>query len=61
MLLIAMEMAYFVSGIYLTRMPICTFLFALGFAPLFLVWKGCIDVLGISGRKTGQWGRSGRL
>lgn len=61
MLLIAMEMAYFASGIYLTRMPICTFLRAIGLAPLFLVWKGCIDVLGISGRKTGQWGRSGRL
>lgn len=60
-LLMTMEAAYFASGVYLTGMPVLRFLHAIGFAPLFLVWKGCIDLLGISGRKTGQWGRSGRL
>jgi len=60
-LLMAMEVAYFASGVYLTGMPVSRFLHAVGFAPLFLVWKGCIDLLGISGRKTGQWGRSGRM
>jgi len=59
--LMTMEAAYFASGVYLTGMPVLRFLHAIGFAPLFLVWKGCIDLLGISGRKTGQWGRSGRL
>jgi len=60
-LLMAMEVAYFVSGVYLTGMPVWRFLHAIGFAPLFLVWKGCIDLLGISGKRTKQWGRSGRL
>jgi hypothetical protein len=60
-LLMTMEAAYFASGIYLTGMPVSRFLHAVVFAPLFLVWKGCIDLMGISGRKTGQWGRSGRL
>jgi len=58
--LLALELGYFMSGIRLARMPVGTFLFTLGFAPLFLLWKGCIDVLGISGKKVGEWGRSKR-
>jgi len=59
--LITLEVAYFASGMFLARMPVFTFLFALGFAPFFLLWKACIDVLGISGRRAGQWGRSTRV
>ena len=60
MILIAMQLAYFMSGMYLAKMPVFSFLFALCFAPLFLLWKGCIDILGLSGVTSGQWGRSGR-
>lgn len=59
-LLILLELGYFTSGMYLARMPAVSFLMALGFAPFFLVWKGCIDILGLSGTRAGQWGRSGR-
>ncbi|OPY05233.1 MAG: Beta-monoglucosyldiacylglycerol synthase [Syntrophorhabdus sp. PtaB.Bin184] len=58
--LVAMELAYFISGIHLAKMSVWTFLGAIGFAPLFLIWKGCIDVLGVFGTGTGQWGKSGR-
>jgi cellulose synthase/poly-beta-1,6-N-acetylglucosamine synthase-like glycosyltransferase len=60
MMLIAFELAYFISGMYLAKMPVFSFLYTLCFAPLFLLWKGCIDILGLSGVGTGQWGRSGR-
>jgi len=60
MMLIALQLAYFISGMYLAKMPVFSFLFALCFAPFFLLWKGCIDILGLSGVTTGQWGRSGR-
>ncbi len=59
-ILIALELAYFISGVRLARMRVFSFLFALCFAPVFLLWKGCIDVLGLSGTSLGQWGRSGR-
>lgn len=59
--LLALQIAYFVSGALLTKMSIVKFFFALGFAPLFLLWKGGIDIVGITGRKTQQWGRSKRI
>jgi 1,2-diacylglycerol 3-beta-glucosyltransferase len=58
--LIALELAYFASGMYLAKMPIFSFLFALCFAPVFLAWKACIDIIGLSGKRAHQWGRSGR-
>ncbi len=60
MVLIGLELAYFISGMYLAKMPVFSFLFALAFAPVFLLWKGCIDLLGLSGTSSGRWGRSGR-
>ncbi len=58
--LILLELGYFASGMHLARMPVFSFLRALGFAPFFLLWKGCIDILGLSGMRAKQWGRSGR-
>jgi cellulose synthase/poly-beta-1,6-N-acetylglucosamine synthase-like glycosyltransferase len=58
--LIMLEIAYFLLGIYLTKMPLGQFLYAFAFAPVFLVWKGLIDVKGLSGKKIGQWGRAKR-
>lgn len=58
--LVVLEIAYFLSGIYLTKMPFTQFLYAFSFAPVFLVWKGLIDVKGIGGKKIGHWGRSQR-
>ena len=55
-----LEIAYFLIGIYLTKMPLGQFLYAFAFAPVFLVWKGLIDVKGLSGKKIGQWGRAKR-
>jgi 1,2-diacylglycerol 3-beta-glucosyltransferase len=58
--LIILELAYYLGGIALTRMRIGTALYALGFAPFFLFWKGFIDILGISGTGMGKWGKSER-
>ncbi|MHB8108965.1 MAG: glycosyltransferase family 2 protein [Syntrophorhabdaceae bacterium] len=59
--LIALEIAYFASGIYLAKVPVIPFLRALCFAPAFLLWKACIDIVGLSGKGTTHWGRSGRI
>ncbi len=56
-----LEFTYFFSGIFLTNMPILKFLGALAYCPVFLIWKGGIDVIGILGRKINQWGRAERL
>lgn len=58
--LIMLEIAYFLSGIYLAKVPVIPFLRALCFAPAFLLWKACIDIVGLSGKGTTHWGRSGR-
>lgn len=59
-MLIMIEIAYFLIGVYLTKMSLGQFLCALAFAPVFLAWKGLIDVKGLSGKKAGQWGRARR-
>jgi len=56
--LLLLEIAYFTAGVYLTGMPLMKFVTTLLSAPLVLIWKGCIDVIGIAGKKKGQWGRA---
>jgi cellulose synthase/poly-beta-1,6-N-acetylglucosamine synthase-like glycosyltransferase len=58
--LLLLETLYFLSGIYLTRMPIGKVLYSIGFIPVFLVWKGCIDVKSAFGKKMTHWGKSKR-
>jgi len=58
--MLLLEFLYFFSGIFLTRMPVGTFLLALAYCPLFLIWKGGIDVIGVLGRKINRWGRAER-
>jgi cellulose synthase/poly-beta-1,6-N-acetylglucosamine synthase-like glycosyltransferase len=60
-LLLFLEFAYFLAGVYLTKMSIWKFACALAYSPVFLLWKGGIDIIGILGRKIGQWGRAERL
>lgn len=58
--MLLLEFLYFFSGIFLTRMPVGTFLLALAYCPLFLIWKGGIDVIGVLGRQINRWGRAER-
>jgi cellulose synthase/poly-beta-1,6-N-acetylglucosamine synthase-like glycosyltransferase len=59
--LILLEIAYFFIGIFLTKIPILKFVYAFSFAPVFLLWKGYIDIKGIFGEKKRQWGSSRRF
>lgn len=59
--LILLEMVYFFTGIFLTKISMWKFMYAFSFAPIFLLWKGYIDIKGIFGEKRRQWGVSGRL
>lgn len=60
-LLLFLEVIYFFCGLYLTRMSILKFLFAFVYAPIFLFWKGCIDLKCIFGKKIEEWGKTKRL
>ena len=58
--LLFLEIVYFASGIFLTRISLWKMLASFLYAPLFLVWKACIDVVGIIRRKNRQWVASQR-
>ena len=59
--MLLLEFIYFTSGIFLTNMSVWKFAVALAYCPLFLVWKGAIDLIGIVGKKLNHWGKAERL
>ncbi len=59
--LLVLEIVYFISGMYLTKIPVWKLFFAFCYAPVFLCWKGYIDIKGIIGKKTKGWGKADRL
>jgi cellulose synthase/poly-beta-1,6-N-acetylglucosamine synthase-like glycosyltransferase len=58
--LLVLEILYFASGILLTRISLWKIFVSFLYAPLFLAWKACIDVVGIIWRKKRQWVASQR-
>lgn len=59
-ILALLEVVYFFGGVYLVKMSNWKLFLTLGFAPIFLLWKGFIDVKGLFGKKIEKWGRSKR-
>lgn len=58
--LLVLELLYLLSGKFLMKVPLLDVIRALGYAPLFLLWKGCIDLKAVMGRQVRSWGRSNR-
>ena len=56
-----LEFLYFSLGVFLTKIPLWRFVVALAYCPLFLLWKGVIDIIGLTGKKISRWGRAERL
>ena len=55
------EAGYCMSGIILTKMSLAKFIYAVCYAPVFLLWKGYIDIKGLLNKKIQEWGTSKRL
>jgi cellulose synthase/poly-beta-1,6-N-acetylglucosamine synthase-like glycosyltransferase len=55
-----LEFLYFSLGVFLTKIPLWRFVVALAYCPLFLLWKGIIDIIGLTGKKIARWGRAER-
>lgn len=58
--LFLLEIGYFSMGIFLTKMPLLQVVYIVSYVPIFLIWKLCIDFIGVIGKKRDQWGKSKR-
>lgn len=58
--LIILQILYFGIGLYLTKASLKTILSIL-FSPVYLVWKGVIDIISLLGLGNREWKRTSRL